>query len=277
MEQQLWDKKFIFVLISIFLFSLISISVIGVKPSQGGSTLGINTLIIVPTEKTDYLKSNATLDFHIHVYNASGFYLGNQVNCTIHVYNITNNHILKASMNYSASTGEPYAYINLIDIRPAAYSYVIQCNATVLGTTQYGFYSDTFSTSFDGNAPPSNLAGIILVALFPMMFGIFIYGSLCKLNEGNVERDMYNYLIFPLKIGLFGMLPYMLLSTFNALFIILNKYWPFPPFMQWMEDWTLWFSIINWVVLALVILYILFMALMLFFKHKKEDPYERQE
>lgn len=136
--------------IFIILMILLSLSVIGEPPFVQTSNDLPNTLEIIVPKPTAYKVNSNVTSGHIHVFNSTGsvIYPVAPNNCSVHIYNELNKHVLE--QNLTADSNEVDWKITLtpsLFTTIGEYGYIIYCNTP----TEKGFISSTFEVTETGH------------------------------------------------------------------------------------------------------------------------------
>ncbi len=149
------SRKKVISIIILLAMLIINLTIITAQPpfeQSGDFTEGYE--IKIPNYDT--LKQGSNFEFSFHVYNISdGMPVSNvSTTCQVHFYNSTGDHIyINTRVPYSLDLGIPNDWDVIIDggnfTTIGHYSYLIQCNSSVLG----GFESVGFDVTTTGTKP----------------------------------------------------------------------------------------------------------------------------
>ena len=244
----------------IFLMFMIvtSINIIAAPPFIAEQSSGSAGLFIKTPQQPYYLANTNGIDFHFHVFNETGYPLTNiTVNCLLHIYNSTGNHVLKSIASYD----EPDFEVEInstISNNPDYYSYIFQCNTTNKG----GFIGETFEISTTQNKE-SSVSGSILaiMILLPMLFGIMLL-------LGSFLLDPIEHNVLRIFLLFFSFITYFISSWFGVMSLI--RYYNFVELTN-STITSVWIAgVMLFVILSYFMIYIFFQISQKAAQNKKE-------
>lgn len=158
-----------------FLLLCLSSIVFAVKPTPQTSVNANELQVIVP--KVEYALEKHDFDFHVHVYNSTGFLMNSSfVNCSLHVYNNTGHHVLADFMSFDLVTQDFfYELNNTITANKGYVPYVVSCNSSL----EAGYYSGTLDVNnkTEINGVP-DLIGYAVLFVGILFFLLYLANSL---------------------------------------------------------------------------------------------------
>lgn len=167
-------KRDILLVLGVFLFAFMSF-VVSAQPfiQQGDLTRGY--AIKVPPQPI--LLQNEDYNFHFHVYNISdGMPISNaSVGCYYHLYNSSGNHIVQTEAAHDTNNVNNEWEVDVLGGNFSTigeYSYVVQCNSTILG----GYTNVEFEVTPNGELQTTGqslaiIAFLALMIAMTLMFG----------------------------------------------------------------------------------------------------------
>lgn len=180
------NKTFIYPLMMVLLL----FSVLAAPPSFLTEQSVSGLQITYPEIKVFNINSQVELYFHVH--NSSGAWLNNtQVNCTIHMYNQSNNaHLFEGSMTKHGIT-EFEHILNMSLYSTGAYSYLVECGPYATHR-EFGFIANGFYLSNTGEdiAYDAWIIPAILI-LIPLIFGWMLLHWCLNLGEDHTEVKIF--------------------------------------------------------------------------------------
>lgn len=192
------------IIIFLILFCSLASVVIAPPPAgiQSSQDLTGELTILYPKEEA-FILNNPASNLHFHVFNSSGKLLGGgEVICRIHIYNSSNNHVIKSNLTPEtedlAYEGIPTAYVG-------SYAYNVWCNST---EGEYGFISAEYAVRAEGRDYATNW-GIILVV------GMLGIAALMLFIAFKIEEQ--DFLKVAMKLLFFGFALFFMLSTTGLL------------------------------------------------------------
>jgi len=172
-------------ILGLFLIVLLSLTV--TAPGTVITNIGSLGYQIETTPYT-YMKLNQNFTANFHVFNLSdGKPLSNaSINCELHVYDQSGNHILKnPKLPFSTADNEWEVYMSNGNFsQTGIYSWIIYCNSSSYG----GFRSETFKITNDGfNDTPTDTSSGLSVTIFMILLvlGLFLLGIFGTFNDVN--------------------------------------------------------------------------------------------
>jgi len=144
----------------LFLIILSSSLVLAIPKTQLTTLSTTSNFLEVVYPKQEFFPLNTNFSLEFHVFNSSGALLTTGVNCSIHIYNYTNDHILLKNLTLDSNNKDFYVNIteNLFS-KIGRYSYIVYC----VNSGEYGFVSNPFYVSEDGRDTSKNYLAFILV------------------------------------------------------------------------------------------------------------------
>lgn len=176
-KSHLTNLKKIFFLLLLALALVIPVS--AVKPISQVTTAYEGFQISYPDFNIG--KVSTPIEIDLHVYSLStGLVVNNNVNCTLHLYNSTGNHIFAKS---TTTTSHEFDYEILINESiltvPGEYGFQAYCR----NSTRGGFVRQTFIVSNDGRSTNNNYFS------FSMIIAIAIFSFICLYIGKNVDEE----------------------------------------------------------------------------------------
>ena len=146
---------------------LLCASVLAVPPFQSSDSVsGSEFSIVYPKLEAYAAGVNATL--HAHVFNNVGMPLTNATtNCTFHLYNQIDKHVLAVAMDWDVTEWEVDVNSSLMVV--GTHPYIIYCDNSTMG----GFASGSFVVTTDGRNEEISFQWILL-AFLPLLFGFLL-------------------------------------------------------------------------------------------------------
>lgn len=184
--------------ILIFVLILMCSFALAVKPSQV-STADEGYDIRIP--QGEIIEQNTNIKLGVHVFNRSdGLLVTNaSVDCFIHIYNSTGDHILIEPLGFS-----DFDFTLIIDgnnfTETGFYSFIIQCNSTVRG----GFVSGSVIITKTGNANPTSSDYVypVLISLI-VVLAIFLILAIITSEETILKNLWFSMTIIMTSVILF--------------------------------------------------------------------------
>lgn len=138
--------------------------------TESSADIIANTLIISVPKQEIYQRAQP-LDFHIHVFNSSGVLVNAaSLNCTLHLYNRTNGHLLIANLSPS-NNGYNFLVNNSVMNFTGILGYDVWCiQNNVLG----GFFSSEFEITESGEQETRNVNEKQLLFYFALAFAVVL-------------------------------------------------------------------------------------------------------
>jgi len=178
--------KLKFLLVFVFIFSLLLVSVSADKIIQATQTLeDVGIDIRIP--QTESFKVNQNRTMYIHVFNStSGMYLTNSsTSCLFHFYNSSGNHLIEDNLGFDTDDNEfKYVINSSVISKTGFYTYIIQCNSTETG----GFVSGSVMVTQDGYLQNNNGPGSIAVIIFILAItaGLFVLPFITTFSKDEI-------------------------------------------------------------------------------------------
>lgn len=194
--------------------------------------------ISVQYPKFDHHKSGEPFKLHFHVFNETGYPLTNTTtNCTLHVYNHTSSHVIRANATYDGSEWE-FAGITLNET--GNYAYITWCVTT---GGRGGYVSVPFEITSDGGPTNIDLWPVAALILAPILFAfLLLFGASLFDPEEHSALRLFLFLISIL----------MVFVSFGIGAMTSAKYYEWDALTEFLADFS---NIAGWGVIVFVILY----------------------
>jgi hypothetical protein len=244
------DKFFLWV----FVFFLLGGSmVLAVPPSSNpvqSSYVASTLTVIYP--KFEYYMGGVPVNFHVHVHNSTGFLLNKSlVNCSIHVYNSTEHHVLEAEMVGDSNGVDLYATLNSSVMSVGHKSFIVWCVGNS-PQSEAGFVSGSFQVTIDGESKDELSGGFLgVLVLIPLLFGfLLMFWNVSLDSEEHPEFKMGLSLLSAISVWVslhLGLVVLIRLFDFPALQSVIGTtmYWLVWLFFAFLSYW-----LINYIVAA---------------------------
>jgi len=199
----------------LFFLFILAINLVEAVPPVQTVINEINYLeILYPITNT--FKEGNPGELHFHIFNSSLKILDEaKLNCSIHIYNSTNNHVIRDVLQYDGKYD--WSAKNLYTNKSGIYSYNLWCNST---QNEFGLLSSYYYVTKTGD-PPNDLEN-----MFELILGMLgITGLLLYIAFNTPVPDEPGYTgVFTLSIKLttFGLSLFLIYSIFSL--IINNSY-----------------------------------------------------
>lgn len=230
-----------YILIITVIFVLCIVTVYSAPPVQTVVTSNIARVLTVAYPERTTFKLNDPFDLYFHIYDSNGSMLdlANKVNCTIHIYNKSNDHIVNTGLTYSATNKEFEYAVNqtALNMRTGFYPYIVSCNAS---NGEYGFVKYGLYITPSGEEDKNNPTDLWIIILIPLIFAFL----LMKYGEG-LSEDLSLMKLFLDWLALFS----VLFSTYFALETIVRFY-----FWDQMTEAITWYNEIMTYALIVIVL-----------------------
>lgn len=199
--------------------------------SQGGLT------IIYP--ETQVFKYGSNVRLYFHVYNASQMVNGTTTNCSIDIYNKTNN-VQIVDTPLSAS-GHDFSYLlNMSNLHTGLYGYLVTCSKTS-GLPEVGFVAGSFYLSTDGEDEQNNAWVIPALLIFlPLLFGWMLLQWCVSLGDDHAEIKIF-------------------LSILSLMTVFISMWWGMVSIIKFFE-WTQMQDAIGFVTWILALVFVVIWA-----------------
>ena len=206
-----------------FIFGILFLLVAALAFAIPPSTPQSGGLISIEGPKLSYYNAGLdTMDAYSHVFNSTGHTVrAPQVNCTAHIYNHSDQHVLQ---QLATMEGDDYEWVLGPNItkNPGEYSYVIYCQ----DGNQAGFVSGTFVMGYTDTDPLFYLGEVLgVIALIAIVLTVGF-----KLDATHAPIKMFLiWLSFGLvviltnllqQISILTIMPALVIEIFTNLFII---------------------------------------------------------
>lgn len=158
----------------------------------------------------DYIPKDQSFNLHIHINNITTGkeVLNTFVNCSIHIYNGTGNHILESNLSKDSNLIDHEIYILGSNFSSyGKYSFKISCMANSIG----GSISNTFVVNNKGVEPTIAQAGFYFIVILMVVIFLFIslyaglnipYSNKTNMNGDTIQINWKKYLkIFSLGMA----------------------------------------------------------------------------
>ena len=228
----------------IFILLVLTFSAVAAPPFLTESqTSGESGLIIKYPQQPFYL-TGSSMDMHFHVFNSTGHPIDDSItSCFIHVYNSTENHLLKKAATYDNYDFEVELGSNITSV-VGYYSYIFQCVNDDVG----GFVGEAFEIT-DTQNKEQQISGSVLAVLIlsPMIFGIFLLIAALALNpEEHPALRIFMILL--------SFMTYIISAWFGVISII--RFYNFPEMQAGLAS-SIW---IIGIMISVIIIYFLIYA-----------------
>ena len=168
-------NKFIVVTYGLALLLLVSLAG-AIPPFTPQSTVQTNALTIIYPKNT-YIEGQ-DFKMHFHVHNSTGALVQpntNNLNCSIHIYNLSNSHIIEQVLGKDSNGVDWNIALNTTTFNNAGeYPYVVWCDSD----TEKGFHSGQFEITGDGRQYENEVSILAIVLLIITVFAIYFYISM---------------------------------------------------------------------------------------------------
>lgn len=189
---------------------LLLIGLITAAPTKKDAQLSTGTSLEIAYPKTPAFELNKNFTLHFHVYNSTGSIRhGNKINnCSIHIYNTQNSHIIQQNLLLDGIDYEIKLNSSTFP-KAGTYAYLTQCD----GINEDGFVSDSIIITNTGELTDTigYLYGIAIFLVAFMFFIIYIVKHISDTNEHGEIIQIYTYL----KMILIG------IAAFTAFMLVL--------------------------------------------------------
>jgi len=150
--------------------------------------------------KAQAFKFGEDFDLYFHIFNSTaGNLLTNTgVNCSIHIYNESDNkHIVRSRLTYVGDYDFEYEVNNTLFSKTGFYPYIVYCWS---GNVSGGFVSDELLISLDGEGELSSVNSMFLFAiiLLPLLFGFLLIKWVGTLGD---EHNVFKLFLSLLSVG----------------------------------------------------------------------------
>ena len=228
-----------------FIFLLVVPFSLSVPPVTQASVADDELTIIYP--KNEYFLADVPIDFHIHIFNSSGYALNtSKVGCYIHIYNITNKHIFVGNFTQDSHGVDLKVVLNSSVMNVGIKTYIISCGG-ISPQIEQGFLSSGFEVTYDGNNKSEGspvLMGFIVI--LPLLFGFLLL-------FWAVSLDAEEHSVLKIFLSLLSSLTIFLSFHFALLGII--RFYYFPELQDLIGSTSYW---MIWVFLVILFYYIFY-------------------
>ena len=242
----------------IFFTLLLSVSVLAVPPFQSSEFASKSELSLIYPKLASYeVGINSTL--HVHVFDVYGLPLLNDTtNCTFHLYNQIDKHVMAVAMDFDVSEWEVELNASIMS-RIGTHSYLFYCDNSTMG----GYASGSFEVTTDGTTETTTFQWILL-AFLPLVFGfLLVFGARLF--------DAVEHWVLHVAAYLLG-----LVSTFTSLWwagLAVIKFAEWGEMQNALATWT-WLSGVMIAVIAFYWMIYIFVRLVEVARQKKEKRLE---
>lgn len=255
-------KKLIYVVILV----LLAFSVVAPKPV---TTTQVSGELVIQAINNEFFVKGIESKLHWHTFNSTGYIKTNSsVNCTIHIYNNSGNHILAQQAIYDSNSIDFYVTLttnltNTINVYP----YTIWCVDTI--NKQAGFIASEYliannTYAYDIYKPIAYLFLILIV-----IFALFKFSSELKDESEENENSQGDGFTQPLKLflNLIAMFLIILAAGFGLKLLQIGN---IPDSLNSMATWFYVICLFIVVPVLLLFLFRFLVALMQFMRLREK-------
>jgi len=220
------------------LFGIVFLFLVGTVTSVSpfiSSDISSSPSLQIVFPQLEYHPFGANFKLNFHVFNSSSFPLDNRTtNCTIHVYNITGDHILKTKGVFGDEADFEYTINTSVIRNRGYYSYVMWCNTN----SEFGYVASYFRVTETGIEPSvdsiTTIVGLLLILVFfaALSFWLnskenylwYLFFFLCFLWVNLILFVLYQFAFSGLKVYatlMLGMYRFSLVLTIFMFFLII--------------------------------------------------------
>jgi hypothetical protein len=210
---------------------------------------GVDKGIEIETLKAQAFTLGENFDLYFHIFNSSnGLPLDNTTaNCTIHIYNKTDNsHMVMVRLAYAGNYDFEWEYSihTSYFLETGFYPYIVWCWS---GNERGGFASDELLISVDGEGELSTTSSVFVFAiiLLPLLFGFLLMRWVGTLGD---EHNIFKLFLSLLSVGS------LLVSLWFAILSVMKFYlW-----VEMSEALATFTFVFGWVYAVMVFYFVLY-------------------